>query len=216
MAPKRSLASPSTPKAKKIKTNDNQASLMSFFKSPTGPKAATGSTSRVSSTVVEKGKEKTKEVIIIEDDEDEAGNDRITASVTSDLAAPTVPSAKSSNPARQINLEKELIAPTSYPEIYEDPLTFDLDEDGWWMAGAPAPYAFLAHILQTLANTRSRIIIMNTLTNALRIITLLHPVSLLPAVYLLSNSLSPPYSPIELGLGPSIITKVGKPPQRPR
>ena len=33
------------------------------------------------------------------------------------------------------------------------------------------------------------------------------PPSLLPALYLLSNSLAPPYIPIELGLGPSIISK---------
>ncbi|KAI0645719.1 ATP-dependent DNA ligase [Trametes meyenii] len=76
-----------------------------------------------------------------------------------------------------------------------------------WPANAPAPYSFLAHTLATLSGTRSRITKLDTLTNALRTISHQHPSSLLPALYLLSNTFSPPYSPIELGLGPSIISK---------
>ena len=101
-------------------------------------------------------------------------------------------------------------APASESPTYEplnvDPPAYDLD---WapWPPNAPVPYSFLAHTLATLSGTRSRIAKLDTLTNALRTICRQHPPSLLPALYLLSNSLSPPYSPIELGLGPSIISK---------
>ncbi|KDQ27742.1 hypothetical protein PLEOSDRAFT_1076810 [Pleurotus ostreatus PC15] len=69
------------------------------------------------------------------------------------------------------------------------------------------PYSFLAHALSELSSTRSRISILNILTNAIRVIIEYHSPSLLPAIYLLSNTLSPPYSPVELGLGPSVISK---------
>jgi DNA ligase 1 len=45
------------------------------------------------------------------------------------------------------------------------------------------------------------------LTNTLRLILKFDSSSLLPALYLLSNSLSPAYSPIELGLGSSTLNK---------
>lgn len=89
-----------------------------------------------------------------------------------------------------------------------DPLAYALEtRPPPWPISAPAPYSFLAHTLSTLSATRSRISILNTLTNSLRTIIKYHPASLPSALYLLSNSLSPPYSPLELGLGPSIISK---------
>ncbi|KAI0092934.1 hypothetical protein BDY19DRAFT_920969 [Irpex rosettiformis] len=95
-----------------------------------------------------------------------------------------------------------------YPSLGVDPLSYPPDLKSPWPASAPsAPYSFLAHALSTLSGTRSRIAILNTLTNTLRTIIRYHPLSLCPALYLLSNSLSPPYSPLELGLGPSIISK---------
>ncbi|RPD59828.1 ATP-dependent DNA ligase [Lentinus tigrinus ALCF2SS1-6] len=94
----------------------------------------------------------------------------------------------------------------TYEPLNVDPPTYDLDHAPW-SPNAPVPYSFLAHTLATLSGTRSRIAKLDTLTNALRTICRQHPPSLLPALYLLSNSLSPPYSPIELGLGPSIISK---------
>ncbi|PBL00531.1 ATP-dependent DNA ligase [Armillaria gallica] len=69
------------------------------------------------------------------------------------------------------------------------------------------PYAFLAHTLSEVSGTRSRISIINALTNSFRVILMYDPASLLPAVYLLSNTLSPPYIQIELGLGPSAISQ---------
>ena len=98
-----------------------------------------------------------------------------------------------------------LESPT-YDPLNVDPSTYDAARTVW-PPDAPVPYSFLAHTLATLSGTRSRIAKLDTLTNALRTICRQHPPSLLPALYLVSNSLSPPYSPIELGLGPSIIHK---------
>ncbi|KAF8639488.1 hypothetical protein AX17_001394 [Amanita inopinata Kibby_2008] len=69
------------------------------------------------------------------------------------------------------------------------------------------PYSFLVHAFVTLSRTRSRIQIINILTNALRTIIQHHSSSLLPSLYLLSNSLAPQYASVELGLGSSIISK---------
>jgi DNA ligase-1 len=93
-----------------------------------------------------------------------------------------------------------------YPTLSADPAGFPLDAS-FWPTDTHAPYSFLVHALCALSATRSRIAILNILTNALRAITRYHPPSLLPSLYLLSNSLAPPYVPVELGLGPSIISK---------
>ncbi|GJE92226.1 ATP-dependent DNA ligase [Phanerochaete sordida] len=93
----------------------------------------------------------------------------------------------------------------TYPPLDIDPVAYSLDECPW--RSKSAPYSFLAHALATLSGTKSRIAIMNVLTNTLRAIIRFHPASLRPALYLLSNTLAPPYSPIELGLGPSIMSK---------
>ncbi|KAH8107914.1 ATP-dependent DNA ligase [Cristinia sonorae] len=98
------------------------------------------------------------------------------------------------------------VNPTSYQALTVDPPFYDLDSDPW-ATGTHAPYSFLAHTLSTLSGTRSRIVILNTLTNSLRTILKYHSPSILPALYLLSNTLSPPYLPLELGLGPSVISK---------
>ncbi|KZS98440.1 ATP-dependent DNA ligase [Sistotremastrum niveocremeum HHB9708] len=92
------------------------------------------------------------------------------------------------------------------PSLTDDPLVFALPPCPWATLSS-APYAFLAHTLASLAETRSRITILNVLTNSLRILSRYDPPSLLPSIYLLSNSLSPPYDPLELNLGPSIISR---------
>jgi DNA ligase 1 len=96
---------------------------------------------------------------------------------------------------------------SQYPNTSLEPAAFNLDSCLWPSATQQAPYSFLAHVLCALSATRSRIAILNTLTNALRALLRYHPPSLLPSLYLLSNSLAPPYVPVELGLGPSIISK---------
>ena len=117
----------------------------------------------------------------------------------------------SSQPSRKLTKAafSSKIATNSTPTFEPlaiDPTAYDLDGLDW-SHNAPIPYSFLAHTLSTLSETRSRIVILNTLTNCLRSISKYHPPSLLPSLYLLSNSLSPPYSPLELGLGHSIISK---------
>jgi hypothetical protein len=105
--------------------------------------------------------------------------------------------------------------PARFPDLTADPLLFrpytelEAGSQTWWPPNTPAPYAFLAHALQTLTLTRSRIAIMSTLTNALRILITHDPPSVLPALYLLSNCLGPPWEGIELGVGGSILSKVG-------
>jgi DNA ligase 1 len=131
---------------------------------------------------------------------------------TSTLFHPLAPGSQSSrgklvsktfSPMRS---REDISVVTSYKPLMQDSQTFAIDERPW-PPNSGAPYSFLAHLLATLAGTRSRIIIINALTNALRVITRHDPLSLLPALYLLSNTLSPPYLPIELGLGPTIISK---------
>ncbi|EGO25388.1 hypothetical protein SERLADRAFT_348456 [Serpula lacrymans var. lacrymans S7.9] len=95
---------------------------------------------------------------------------------------------------------------TPYRPLSIDTLVYAIHEEPW-PANTAAPYAFIAHTLVTLSETRSRIVIINTLTNCLRTLLRYNPSSLLPALYLLSNTLSPPYSPIELGIGSSVISK---------
>jgi hypothetical protein len=99
---------------------------------------------------------------------------------------------------------------SDFPTLSVDPLLFDpcADSNPWWSEGTGAPYALLVHALQALASTRSRIAILSILTNVLRILIVHDPESVLPALYLLSNSLSPAWEGIELGIGGSIISKV--------
>ncbi|KAH0827535.1 ATP-dependent DNA ligase [Lanmaoa asiatica] len=93
-----------------------------------------------------------------------------------------------------------------YSPVAVDPLLYPIQQCPWPVA-SPAPYSFLVRTLVVLADTRSRIAILNALTNTLRCLILYHPASLLPALYLLSNSLSPAYSPLELGIGASVISR---------
>ena len=92
-----------------------------------------------------------------------------------------------------------------FPELGGDPLTFDTSQCPW-PSHKPAPYSFLAYVLNHLSQTRSRIILLNTLTNALRFLILYDPDSIVPALYMVSNSISPSYMPVELAVGPKILS----------
>ncbi|CAE6414534.1 unnamed protein product [Rhizoctonia solani] len=93
------------------------------------------------------------------------------------------------------------------PNLSVDPLGFPLSPCPW-DANSPAPYAFLTHTLVTISSTRSRTSITNTLVNTLRLLIRYDAHrSLLPALYLLSNSLAPSYEGVELNIGPSTINK---------
>lgn len=98
----------------------------------------------------------------------------------------------------------------------ESPLTFDpakyLPElkKHWSQDGGEASYAFLTQAFILVNNTTKRIKIVDTLVNLLRILIEGAPDSLLPAVWLATNSFAPPYEPAELGLGGSVISKAFK------
>ena len=94
----------------------------------------------------------------------------------------------------------------AYSPVAVDPLVYPIQKCPWPTASSP-PYSFLVHTLVVLVDTRSRIAILDALTNTLRCLILYHPASLLSAIYLLSNSLSPAYSPLELGIGASVISR---------
>lgn len=101
----------------------------------------------------------------------------------------------------------------------ESPLTFDpsryipelqrrwTTQDG---GGGDASYALLTRAFVLVNATTKRIKIVDTLVNLLRILIEGAPDSLLPAVWLATNSFAPPYEPAELGLGGSAISKAFK------
>lgn len=95
----------------------------------------------------------------------------------------------------------------------ESPLTFDPSlyvgtlQKHWASEGGYASYALLTRCFVLVSSTASRIKTVDTLVNCLRILIEGDPSSLLPAVWLATNSISPPYISLELGLGGSAISK---------
>ncbi|KAG1802758.1 ATP-dependent DNA ligase [Suillus plorans] len=114
--------------------------------------------------------------------------------------------SRSNRPPKRLPMKNDITPLPNYQPLGVDPFVYDVQESPW-PANEPAPYSFLVHALATLSGTRSRTIILNTLTNTLRTLLNWHRPSLLPSLYLLSNCLSPPYSPVELGIGSSVISK---------
>ena len=98
----------------------------------------------------------------------------------------------------------------------QSPLTFDPSEyipdlkKHWAAEGGDASYALLTRCFVLINSTQSRIKIVDTLVNCLRTIIEGDPESLLPAVWLATNSISPSYISLELGLGGSAISKALK------
>ncbi|KAI5921953.1 DNA ligase I [Camillea tinctor] len=98
----------------------------------------------------------------------------------------------------------------------ESPLTFDpsqyvtMLQEHWKGEGGDASYALLTRCFVLVSSTSSRIKIVDTLVNCLRVLIEADPESLLPAVWLATNSISPPYISLELGLGGSAISKALK------
>ncbi len=98
----------------------------------------------------------------------------------------------------------------------ENPLTFDPSKylpdlrKHWATEGGNASYGLLTRCFVLVNSTQSRIKIVDTLVNFLRILIEGDPESLLPAVWLATNAISPPYISLELGLGGSAISKALK------
>ena len=97
----------------------------------------------------------------------------------------------------------------------ESPLAFDPQKylpnlKNIWNSEGGATYALLTRCFVLVNSTQSRIKIVDTLVNLIRTIIEGDPEALLPAVWLATNSISPPYIDIELGLGGSAISKALK------
>ena len=98
----------------------------------------------------------------------------------------------------------------------QSPLTFNptayvsVLQSYWAAEGGYASYSLLTRCFVLINSTQSRIKIVDTLVNCLRTIIEGDPDSLLPAVWLATNSISPSYISLELGLGGSAISKALK------
>ncbi|KAF2849334.1 ATP-dependent DNA ligase [Plenodomus tracheiphilus IPT5] len=98
----------------------------------------------------------------------------------------------------------------------QSPLEFDPSkyipdlQKHWVTDGGHATYALLTRCFVLINSTTSRIKIVDTLVNLLRTLIEGDPSSLLPAVWLATNAISPPYIDLELGLGGSAISKALK------
>lgn len=86
-----------------------------------------------------------------------------------------------------------------------DPFAFD--PTSYLQLPKPTPYALLAHAFTLVNSTRSRIKISDTLTNLLRVLILHDSSALLPAVWLTTNDIAPPYEGVEYGIGSQILSK---------
>lgn len=78
-----------------------------------------------------------------------------------------------------------------------------------WKSGAPVPYSFLADTFDSIGDTSKRLEITRILTECFRSIVSKTPGDLLPAVYLCVNSVGPAHEGLEMGIGDSILMKVG-------
>ena len=98
----------------------------------------------------------------------------------------------------------------------QSPFTFEPSkyvnelQEHWTSHAGDASYALLTRGFVLVNGTQSRIKIVDTLVNLLRVIIEGDPTSLLPTVWLATNSIAPPYIPLELGLGGSAISKALK------
>ncbi|ROW03858.1 hypothetical protein VPNG_07279 [Cytospora leucostoma] len=138
------------------------------------------------------------------------------APMTPDAAPPSAFSQMGKNTlSLQSMAGAEEPASASIP-LDESPLTFDPakyipDLQRTWAAeGGDASYALLTKCFVIVGGTTKRIKTVDTLVNCVRILIEADPSSLLPAVWLATNSISPPYISLELGLGGSAISKALK------
>ena len=133
---------------------------------------------------------------------------------TSPLKDETKPT-KASTLALQSSASAEDAISSAIP-FDESPMTFDPSkylpdlQKHWAIHGGEASYGLLVRCFILVNSTQSRIKIVDTLVNFLRTIIEGDPDSLLPAVWLATNAISPPYISLELGLGGSAISKALK------
>lgn len=163
----------------------------------------------------------------IEDDDfvqraNEVSNDKKKSSEQQDVSsdhASMLPQANGAQKKDTLSLQSATSAEdaiSSTVPFDENPLTFDPTKyipdlkKHWATEGSHASYGLLTRCFVLVNSTQSRIKIVDTLVNFLRIIVEGDPESLLPAVWLATNAISPPYISMELGLGGSAISKALK------
>ncbi|KAJ5941192.1 hypothetical protein N7516_001360 [Penicillium verrucosum] len=128
-------------------------------------------------------------------------------------AAPVIP--KKSTLSLQSSAGTEDTISLAIP-LEQSPQTFDASQyaaelrSHWATEGGDASYALLTRAFVLANATTSRIKIVDALVNLLRVLIEGDPSSVLPAVWLATNSISPPYDELELGLGGSSISKALK------
>lgn len=140
-------------------------------------------------------------------------------------STPPIPNASDPGPAGKVRKKDTLSLQSSSGTedtislsipFDQSPLTFDSTTYAeelrmhWAAEGGDASYAFLTRAFILVNSTTSRIKIVDTLVNFLRVLIEGDPASILPAVWLATNSISPPYDELELGLGGSAISKALK------
>ncbi|KAL9129628.1 MAG: hypothetical protein Q9175_007248 [Cornicularia normoerica] len=171
--------------------------------------------------------EEPKDVNATKDDEsiqkaNSTSNHQTSSSQRQDVApdhAPIPPSANGAQKKDTLSLQSATSAEdaiSSTVPFDENPLTFDPSKyipdlnKHWETEGGHASYGLLTRCFVLVNSTQSRIKIVDTLVNFLRTIIEGDPESLLPAVWLATNAISPPYISLELGLGGSAIAKALK------
>ncbi|KAF9568040.1 DNA ligase [Agrocybe pediades] len=215
--PKRASSASTTPtKTKRVKESHNQIRLDHFFASPSKQHLESKGTNTRSplpefiqgSSKLQKNTRPSSPEIIDVDAIDIATepNESSAHTTINKQSSPkedvsSIPSILAKVDKQQAQSEK----PAVFAALDVDPVTYSPDLP--LPHSAEAPYSLLTLALISLSQTRSRILIIDILTNVLRTIMANYPPSLLPAIYLLSNSLGPQFIPIELGLGSSILTR---------
>ncbi|KAI4109020.1 MAG: hypothetical protein L6R37_000738 [Teloschistes peruensis] len=169
-----------------------------------------------------KSNRKSNDALVSEDaPNDRSGTVQAAASTSSNLkkAAPnsvegTVKPARNTL-ALQSSASAEDVISSTIP-FDESPMSFDPSrflpdfKKCWADHSGEASYAILTRCFIIVNSTQSRIKIVDTLVNFLRTIIEGDPGSLLPAVWLATNAISPPYISLELGLGGAAISKALK------
>jgi DNA ligase-1 len=76
-----------------------------------------------------------------------------------------------------------------------------------WKSNESVPYAALVEIFETVANLAGRLDKEDTFCRLFKAVIKTTPTDLDPVVYLASNTLSPAYDGLELGIGDSLLVK---------
>jgi DNA ligase-1 len=194
----RSVVTPSPAKRSKLKPSVDQPSIVDFFNVPPKSKG-------MGAAIPSPEKVPRPKIIDVDLFEAEAKSDIPAESLRLGPSKQNPQSKMISHLPSTIHSSTPIDNSFIHVTLTSDSTTYTPHPRPWSSTGVP--YSFLAHTLTTISQTRSRITIINTLTNSLRTIISHDPASLLPALYLLSNTLAPPYATVEMGLGPSLISR---------